>query len=275
MSLLIVGGTGTLGRQIVREALDQDFKVVCLVRNIRRASFLKEWGASLVYGDLSLPSTLPNAFKGITGVIDASTTRPDDIQSMKELDWLKDSDLKNYFSDGTKLKGLSDSRVPGLEVTSGSLGHGLSVGVGIAFGNQINKTHQKTFIIVGDGELNEGSCWEAIQFAGHHALSNICMIVDKNNFQAMGETSKIINQNNLAAQIEAFNFNVIEIDGHNEDSIDNAINNSFSLQNNKPSCIVANTIKGKGSSVMENKKNWHYRNSMNNDEIEKTRKELA
>jgi uncharacterized protein YbjT (DUF2867 family) len=87
MSLLIVGGTGTLGRQIVREALDQDFKVVCLVRNIRRASFLKEWGASLVYGDLSLPSTLPNAFKGITGVIDASTTRPDDIQSMKELDW--------------------------------------------------------------------------------------------------------------------------------------------------------------------------------------------
>jgi len=177
---------------------------------------------------------------------------------MKELDWLKDSDLKNYFSDGTKLKGLSDSRVPGLEVTSGSLGHGLSVGVGIAFGNQINKTHQKTFIIVGDGELNEGSCWEAIQFAGHHALSNICMIVDKNNFQAMGETSKIINQNNLAAQIEAFNFNVIEIDGHNEDSIDNAINNLFSLQNNKPSCIVANTIKGKGISFMENKNDWHY-----------------
>ena len=177
---------------------------------------------------------------------------------MKELDWLKDSDLKNYFSDGTKLKGLSDSRVPGLEVTSGSLGHGLSVGVGIAFGNQINKTHQKTFIIVGDGELNEGSCWEAIQFAGHHALSNICMIVDKNNFQAMGETSKIINQNNLAAQIEAFNFNVTEIDGHNEDSIDNAINNSFSLQNNKPSCIVANTIKGKGISFMENKNDWHY-----------------
>ena len=101
---------------------------------------------------------------------------------MKELGWLKESDLLNYFSDGTKLKGLSDSRVDGLEVTSGSLGHGLSVGVGIAFGNKIKNTDQKTFIIVGDGELNEGSCWEAIQFAGHHALSNICMIIDKNNF---------------------------------------------------------------------------------------------
>ena len=177
---------------------------------------------------------------------------------MKELGWLKDSDLLNYFSDGTKLKGLSDSRVRGLEVTSGSLGHGLSVGVGIALGNKISQTKQKTFIIVGDGELNEGSCWEAIQFAGHHALSNICMIVDKNNFQAMDKTSNIINQKNLATQIEAFNFNVTEVDGHNEDDLDNAINDLFSLQNNKPSCIVANTIKGKGVSFMENKNDWHY-----------------
>jgi len=177
---------------------------------------------------------------------------------MKELGWLKDSDLLNYFSDGTKLKGLSDSRVRGLEVTSGSLGHGLSVGVGIALGNKISQTKQKTFIIVGDGELNEGSCWEAIQFAGHHALSNICMIVDKNNFQAMDKTSNIINQQNLATQIEAFNFNVTEVDGHNEDDLDNAINDLFSLQNNKPSCIVANTIKGKGVSFMENKNDWHY-----------------
>jgi transketolase len=177
---------------------------------------------------------------------------------MKELGWLEDSDLLNYFADGTKLKGLSDSRVRGLEVTSGSLGHGLSVGVGIALGNKISQTKQKTFIIVGDGELNEGSCWEAIQFAGHHALSNICMIVDKNNFQAMDKTSNIINQQNLATQIEAFNFNVTEVDGHNEDDLDNAINDLFSLQNNKPSCIVANTIKGKGVSFMENKNDWHY-----------------
>lgn len=177
---------------------------------------------------------------------------------MKELGWLEESDIFNYFSDGTKLKGLSDSRVQGLEVTSGSLGHGLSVGVGIALGNQINKTDQKTFIIVGDGELNEGSCWEAIQFAGHHKLSNLCMIVDKNNFQAMGETSQIINQNNLAIQIQAFDFNVTEVNGHDETALDNAINAIFASDRNQPSCIIANTIKGKGVSFMENMNEWHY-----------------
>ena len=177
---------------------------------------------------------------------------------MKELGWLKESDLVNYFNDGTELKGLSDSRVQGLEVTSGSLGHGLSVGIGIAFGHKINETNQKTFIIVGDGELNEGSCWEAIQFAGHHELSNALMIVDKNNFQAMDETSKIINQKNLANQIKAFNFNVIEVDGHDEAAIDHSIISLLSSKNNKPNCIVANTIKGKGISFMENTNDWHY-----------------
>lgn len=177
---------------------------------------------------------------------------------MKELGWLKESDMENYFSDGTELKGLSDSRVQGLEVTSGSLGHGLSVGVGIAFGHKINQTNQKTFIIVGDGELNEGSCWEAIQFAGHHELSNIFMIIDKNNFQAMDETSKIINQKNLANQIEAFNFNVVEVNGHDEEAIDQSIISLISSNNNKPNCIIANTIKGKGVSFMENINDWHY-----------------
>ena len=177
---------------------------------------------------------------------------------MKELGWLEDSQLLNYFSDGTELKGLSDSRVRGLEVTSGSLGHGLSVGVGIALGHKINQTCQKTFIIVGDGELNEGSCWEAIQFAGHHNLSNVCIIVDKNNFQAMGSTTSIINQDNLLNQIESFNFNVIEINGHDETAIDKSISELFSKTNNKPNCIVANTIKGKGISFMENINDWHY-----------------
>jgi len=177
---------------------------------------------------------------------------------MKEMGWLNNNDLLNYFADGTELKGLSDSRVPGLEVTSGSLGHGLSVGVGIALGNKINKLEQKTFIIVGDGELNEGSCWEAIQFAGHHELKNICMIVDKNNFQAMGETADIINQDNLRQQIQSFNFNVIEIDGHDEIAIDKTINKMYSSSNSKPNCIIANTVKGKGISFMEHKNDWHY-----------------
>ncbi|MDA9786370.1 transketolase [Gammaproteobacteria bacterium] len=177
---------------------------------------------------------------------------------MRELGWLKHETLLNYFADGTDLKGLSDSRVQGLEVTSGSLGHGLSVGVGIAFGHKIKNVSQKTFIIVGDGELNEGACWEAIQFAGHHQLHDLLIIVDKNNFQAMDETSKIINQDNLNKQIESFHFNVMEVDGHDELELDNAINSLFELRNKRPHCIIANTIKGKGVSFMENKNEWHY-----------------
>jgi transketolase len=130
--------------------------------------------------------------------------------------------------------------------------------VGIAFGHHLQKVNQKTFIIVGDGELNEGVCWEAIQFAGHHQLQNLLIVVDKNNFQAMGATSEIINQDNLKNQIESFNFNVEDVDGHNEHELDQAIQGLFALRNNKPNCIVANTIKGKGISFMENNNDWHY-----------------
>ena len=177
---------------------------------------------------------------------------------MKELGWLDEKTLLNYFADGTDLKGLSDSRVQGLEVTSGSLGHGLPVGVGIAFGHYLKKVCQKTFVIVGDGELNEGPCWEAIQFAGHHQLQDLLIVVDKNNFQAMDATSEIINQQNLKNQIQSFNFNVEELDGHDEEALDQAIQSLFELRNNRPSCIIANTVKGKGISFMENNNEWHY-----------------
>src|SRR5438128_9729941 len=102
---------------------------------------------------------------------------------LHELGWLADEEMDNYFHDGTRLKGLSDAHVPGLEVSSGSLGHGLSVGVGLALAAKRRGTRQKCFAIVGDGEINEGPIWEALLFANHFELSNLIVIVDANAYQ--------------------------------------------------------------------------------------------
>ena len=160
--------------------------------------------------------------------------------------------------DGTILKGLSDSRVPGLEVTSGTLGHGLSIAVGIAYASFLKNTDQKVYAIIGDGEANEGPIWEAIQFAAHHKLSNLMIIVDKNNYQAMGKTNEILNQDKLHDQIKAFEFEVTSVDGHNEDDINQGIQGLWNSKSNKPKAIIANTIKGKGISFMEDTNLWHY-----------------
>jgi len=176
---------------------------------------------------------------------------------MRELDWLNDNDFTNYFSDGSDLKGLSDSRIPGIEVTSGSLGHGFSVGVGLALGAKLNQTDQKTYVLVGDGEINEGPIWEGALFAAHHNLNNFMVIVDENGFQAMGNTQSIIELGSIKSKFESFGFNVITIDGHDEMDIDKAIIELWS-SNEKPKALIAKTVKGKGVDFMENNNSWHY-----------------
>lgn len=177
---------------------------------------------------------------------------------MHELGWLPSDAIENYFRDGTELKGLSDSRVPGLEVTSGSLGHGFSVGVGMAFGAKLKNTNQKTFILVGDGELNEGPIWEGAMFASHHKLTNLMLIVDANGFQAMGKTCEIIDIGSLSAKLESFGFIVREVNGHDETEIDRSICDLWASSSCAPKALVANTIKGKGVPFMENNNTWHY-----------------
>lgn len=177
---------------------------------------------------------------------------------MKELGWLHDDDIRNYFADGTKLKGLSDSRVDGLEVTSGSMGHGLSVGVGLALGAKLNATDQKVYALVGDGEINEGPIWEAVLFAAHHDLNNLLLIVDQNGFQAMGKTDEIIRLGDLQRKFEAFGFQATTIDGHDRERIDQAIAELWASTSRSPKAIIAETVKGKGVSFMENNNAWHY-----------------
>jgi len=177
---------------------------------------------------------------------------------MRELGWLSEQAFTQYFSDGSDLKGLSDSRVPGLEVTSGSLGHGFSVGVGMAMGAKLSKTDQKTYVIVGDGEINEGPIWEGALFAAHHQLQNFMVIVDENGFQAMGTTEEVLGLGSIQSKFESFGFEVMTIDGHDENAISNAISHLQRSLSTAPKAIIAKTVKGKGVSFMENDNIWHY-----------------
>lgn len=177
---------------------------------------------------------------------------------MRELGWLGDEEIFGYFNDGSELKGLSDSRVPGLEVTSGSLGHGFSVGVGIAMGIKRLKTDQKVYTLIGDGEINEGAIWEGMLVASHSRLDNLMAIVDKNGFQAMGTTDEVLELGDLKAKFTSFGFETLEIDGHDESAIDTAISHLWAAGLGKPKAIIANTVKGKGVGFMESDNRWHY-----------------
>jgi transketolase len=177
---------------------------------------------------------------------------------LRELGWLKDAEIKGYFADGSNLKGLSDSRVAGLEVTSGSLGHGFSVGVGMALGSKLRGTDQKIYALVGDGEINEGTIWEGAIFAAHHDLNNFMVIIDENGFQAMGSTQEVLELGSIEAKFESFGFEAMTINGHDEVAIDKAINKLWASHSNRPKALIAKTIKGKGVPFMENNNMWHY-----------------
>lgn len=192
----------------------------------------------------------------------------------KELGWLTDSDIKNYFKDGSKLKGLSDCHVPGLEVTSGSLGHGLSVAVGIALGMKLKKSAQKVYCIVGDGESNEGTIWEALLFANHWSLDNLVILFDCNGYQAMGSTDEVMKLHSFKAKLDAFNFETVEINGHNIIELESAFEHFNQSKKKQPKAIVANTIKGFGISFMENNNSWHY-TRLNEETYARAMKELG
>ncbi len=179
--------------------------------------------------------------------------------------------LDGFYIDGGQLPGhLDKDAVPGVEVSSGSLGHGLSIGVGMAIANKIDKLNNQVYVMCGDGELNEGSIWEAIMFAPHKNLDNLTMIVDYNKLQGYGKTNEVINLEPLNEKLKSFNWEVIEIDGHNLEEIEKALIS----KSNKPKAIIAHTVKGKGVSYMENEFVWHYK-SPNNEQLEQAIKELS
>ncbi|ADN09550.1 transketolase [Sulfurimonas autotrophica] len=176
--------------------------------------------------------------------------------TLAEKDFFDKSLLEGFYIDGGELPGhLDKEAAPGVEVSSGSLGHGLSLGIGMAIANKIDNNDSNVYVVCGDGELNEGSVWEAIMFAPHKHLDNLTLIIDYNKLQGYGRTNEVINLEPLKDKLLSFNWDVIEIDGHNFSEIESAL-----LKNSKqPKAIIAHTIKGKGVSYMENKFEWHYK----------------
>jgi transketolase len=165
--------------------------------------------------------------------------------------------LASYCMPGGILGGHPDSsRVPGVETSTGSLGHGLSVAVGFALAQKIDKSSARVYCLVGDGECNEGAIWEAIQVAAHHKLDNLTLIVDDNKIMIGGFTKDIINPLSFVEKFTAFGWHTLEIDGHNFRQIAHAFETA-AKKKGKPTVIIANTVKGKGVSYMENDKEWH------------------
>jgi len=167
--------------------------------------------------------------------------------------------LKTHYQNGSILSGhVSHKNVPGVEISTGSLGHGLSIGSGLAYGAKINKSSEKIFVILGDGECDEGSIWEAALISNHFKLNNLIAIVDYNKMQSLDFVENTISLHPLDKKWEAFGWNVITLDGHNHEDLKNGYIRAIN-SNDKPSVILANTIKGKGISFMENNILWHYR----------------
>ena len=166
-------------------------------------------------------------------------------------------ELETFGKDGNLLTSHISHHVAGVEFSAGSLGHGFPVSCGLAIAAKRKSLNYKVFCIVGDGEMNEGSNWEALLFGAHHQLDNLCLIIDCNKQQGLGNTYDVLNIEPLKEKMVAFNWECLEIDGHNHHEIKHALVRF--LENKTPTVIIAHTIKGKGVSFMENKLLWHYR----------------
>ena len=182
-------------------------------------------------------------------------------------------ELLNFRKLGSNLQGHPSCRhAKGVEVSTGSLGQGLSMACGIALGLRLDKNPATVYVYLGDGEMQEGSVWEAVMNASHHNLNNIIAFIDRNRLQIDGNTENIKAIEPLADKLEAFGWNVIEIDGHDVEKIYEAVCSAKTMD--RPTAIIANTIKGKGVSYMENNAGWHGK-APNDAEYETAMKELS
>ena len=166
-------------------------------------------------------------------------------------------DLKTLRKLGSYLQGHPDMKhIPGVDMSSGSLGQGLSCAVGMALGAKLKKKDYRVYALCGDGEIEEGQIWEAAMFAGHRKLDNMVVIIDNNNLQIDGSIDEVCSPYPIDKKFEAFNFHVINVNGNDFDDLDRAFKEARNTKN-MPTAIIAHTLKGKGVSFMENSVEWH------------------
>ena len=180
--------------------------------------------------------------------------------------------LDSFYTDGARIAGHITHGIPGIEVSSGALGHGLPMAAGMALAAKRSGEKYRVFALLSDGECNEGSVWEAAMFAAQHKLDNLVCIIDYNKIQALGHTKDICDLEPFADKWNAFRWNSREIDGHNIEELIETFE-SVPFESDRPSCIIAHTVKGKGVSFMEDQLLWHYRTPQG-EEFENAMKEL-
>ncbi|HIY01996.1 MAG TPA: transketolase [Candidatus Blautia faecipullorum] len=166
--------------------------------------------------------------------------------------------IAEFSKFGSKFIGHPNNKLPGIEMNSGSLGHGLPVCVGMALAEKMNGRTARVYTVMGDGELAEGSVWEGAMAASHYKLDNLCAVVDRNRLQISGNTEDVMHHDDLKARFESFGWNVLSVDGNNIDELNEAFAEARTVKG-MPTVVIANTVKGCGSPVMENKANWHHK----------------
>lgn len=177
--------------------------------------------------------------------------------ALHEFGFLTDADIATYAQPGSMLGEHPSPGLPGIEIASGSLGHGLNLGIGLALAARLQRWSSRICVVMSDGECNEGTVWEAALLAPKHALSNLCAVIDYNKWQATGRSEEITALAPLAEKWRAFGWTVHEVDGHDLPQLQTALTTTD--RDGRPTMIVAHTVKGKGVSFMEDDNNWHYR----------------
>ena len=211
----------------------------------------------LYFNQMHIDETKPKAEQRDRLVLSKGHAAPALYSVLAEKGFFPKEDLKTLRHLESKLQGHPDmNKTLGVDMSTGSLGQGLSVANGMALASKINKEGVRVYCICGDGELQEGQIWEAAMTSSHYKLDNLCLIIDNNNLQIDGKVDEVMNIYPLENKFQSFGFETINVDGHNINELITAFETAKKIKG-KPTVIIANTIKGKGVSFMENETNWH------------------